>query len=533
MSAQGEGSDLCAMSGSGRPECAHCGDECRVDIVEDNRHFCCHGCLSVYRILHDKGLGQFYTIEQTPGARPDKRDANKFLFLESEEVCDELLDFKDGDRARVTLFLPAIHCASCVWLLENLHSVDGRVLSSEVNFIKKEAYITFNPNQIALKELAELLDKVGYPPRFGGSRRQQKAGKTDRSLLKKLAVAGFCFGNIMLMSFPEYLNPDESFVVGYRTFFSVAILLLSLPVLLYSASDYLRSAYTSIRVGTMNLDIPIALGILVLYTRSCYDIVAGLGPGYMDSFAGFVFFLLVGKWFQSKTYHYLSFERDYGSYLPMAVTVVREEVSEVVPIHRLEAGDVLLIHNNEILPADVELLSDQARIDYSFVTGESRPTVKKKGEQIYAGGRQKGANIEVSVRKRVDQSYLTQLWNQQVFDKPPTDTIKNLTDKLSRVFIWVVLGVALISAIIWWIEDAAMIPNVVTAVLIVACPCALALSFPFTFGNAIRAMGKRKLFLRNADVVEEMNRVTDIVFDKTGTLTEGGGATGDLCRRAI
>ncbi len=504
--------------------CAHCGDKCPdKTITFDTHYFCCHGCSSVYQILNENGLSQFYDINSNPGNKPKDSNKHRYLYLENEEICNEILDFQDGELARVSLFIPSIHCVSCVWLLENLNKVSDAVVASQVNFLKREAQISFNQEKLSLRELAELLDKIGYAPIFEKKKNESHPKRDQRKLIKKVAVAGFCFGNIMLFSFPEYLNPDRTFAEDYRDFFSGIILALSIPVLIFCAKDYLVSAYKSIRIKQLNLDVPISIGIIALYAKSCFDIIYGHGPGYMDSFAGFVFFLLIGKWFQSKTYDYLSFERDHDSYMPLASTVLREDQTFICPINDIKIGDHLLIHNDEIIPVDGILLSEDAFIDYSFVTGESRSTKKQKNEKVYAGGRIIGSQVKIICEKVSNQSYLTDLWKQKAFDKQKESTLKKTTDTLSRYFIYAVLAIAILSGLIWSFIDPEQIPNVLIAVLIVACPCALALSFPFTYGNTIRAMGKQGLFLRNSDVVDQMSDITDIVFDKTGTLTLNHG----------
>ncbi len=502
-------------------KCFHCGDDCGSAPVEaDGKLFCCSGCKTVYEIINSTHLDDYYKYEKSPGIKPSFSNSDKYKFLDVEEIADEFFDFKEGDIRRVRLFLPEIHCSSCIWLLENLHKLNDGVITSEVNFVKKEASITFNVSSLSFMELATMLDRIGYPPKFSGGNENKQSG-TSREMIYKLGVAGFCFSNIMLFSFPEYLNFDASFL-QFRSFFSWLILGFSIPIILYSARDYWISAYKALRAKTLNLDVPITLGIFVLYSRSVYDILTHNGPGYMDSFAGFVLFLLIGKLFQNKTYQALSFERDYKSYFPLAVTVLKDGKEVIIPIHNVNEGDEILIKNEEIIPADATLLSEKAQIDYSFVTGESKPITKYKTEEIFAGGKQIGDAIRLKINKKVEQSYLTQLWNQKAFDKEnQKKSLKELTDKLSEVFILGVIIISAITALIWYFIDPSNVINIVTAVLIVACPCALALSIPFTFGNALRVAGRNKLYLKNADAIEQLGKVTDIVFDKTGTITTG------------
>jgi P-type Cu+ transporter len=500
-------------------ECFHCGNEnLRTELKFDQKYFCCNGCLTVYQVLQHNELGNYYSIEDSPGVRPNQIEDHQFAFLQNEDIASSFYQFSEGDTKIVTLFLPEIHCSSCIWLLENLSKLNPGIKQSEVNFIKKTATVTFNSSAISILELCRLLLRIGYEPQLGQKGSNVETASNKKTFLK-LGVAGFCFGNIMLLSFPEYLGQDESFQLQFRTFFSTLILLLSIPVLLYCASDYLKSAYKAIRSKTINLDIPISLGILTLYSKSCYDIFMGSGPGYMDSFSGFVFFLLIGKWFQLKTYQALSFERDFKSYFPIAVSRVNQTEESIVAIEDIHIGDRILLRNNEILPVDAILKSNESHLDYSFVTGESELVLKRQGERIYAGGKHQGKAVELEVIKTVEQSYLTSLWNKEIFQSTKDEKQNELSERLSRTFIWVVLGLSTLAGISWLFIDPSASFNVITAVLIVACPCALALSIPFTYGNALRIYGKNKLYLKNALRVSLFAEITDIVFDKTGTIT--------------
>lgn len=498
--------------------CYHCGDEViGKGIFFDEKAFCCNGCKSVYQLLKDNNLDGFYSLEEKAGARPSESNQHKYAFLGVDSIRTKFIDFEDEKSARVTLFLPQIHCSSCIYLLENIAKIEPAIYSCQVNFAKREAAIIFDREKLSLEQLAILLDRIGYAPNFGN--RNQTEKKLDKTFLYKLGIAGFAFGSIMLWSFPEYLgiegdNPE------FRNFTSYLSFGVSLPVLFYSASDYFISAYKALRYKSLNLDVPITIGIIALYLQSSYSIFAGYGPGYMDSFAGFIFFLLIGKWFQNKTYKMLSFERDYTSYFPVAVTRIKNSEEEIIEIEQLNIGDNILIRNEEVIPCDSILFSETAKIDYSFVTGESIPINKIKGDFIYAGGKLIGQRIELKVEKESNRSHLTQLWNDVKSDKKSSTGFK-YQDKLSVYFLIIILIIAGLSALAWAFVDPSRITHIIVAILIVACPCALALSAPFTFGNVMRLLGRKGLYLKDTTVIERINGITDIVFDKTGTLTNG------------
>lgn len=504
--------------------CFHCGDPCLdVEIIHQQKCFCCHGCKTVYEILHDNDLSYYYDLEKTPGISP-REIAGKYDFLDNEAIVEKLLEFNDGNTQIVSFLIPSIHCSSCIWILENLNKLNFAVKSSQVNFPEKTVRITYDSSETALKELVLLLSRIGYEPYISLDDSEKKKKNVNRSLIYKLGVAGFAFGNIMFLSFPEYFEHSEFWLDQFKPFFRWLMFAFSLPVVFYSGSGYFTSACKGLRSKILNIDVPIALGIAVLFIRSTIDIVFDLGTGFFDSLSGLVFFLLLGKFFQQKTYSYLSFERDYKSYFPIAVTRLIKNaegttIEEQAEVYTVKKGDRLLIRNNEIIPVDAILIRGNALIDYSFVTGEAEPISKQSGDKLFAGGKQQAGILEVEVLKPVAQSYLTQLWSNDVFSKDNAGIFESITDSISKRFTVVLLSIAFIATGIWLMVDPAKAFNVFTSVLIVACPCAIALAAPFTLGNVLRIFGREKLYLKEASVIEQLAKLDTVVFDKTGTLT--------------
>ncbi|MFK8006292.1 MAG: heavy metal translocating P-type ATPase metal-binding domain-containing protein [Saprospiraceae bacterium] len=503
------------------PNCFHCGENCNGKIVLfSEKSFCCQGCKMVYEILNEKNLCQYYELEEQAGVSLRGKKSPQFAWLSDETIQTQLIDYQEDNLTKIHFLLPSIHCASCIWLLENLFKFNEAILDSKVNFLKKEIYLTFDNSKISLRQLAELLASIGYAPEINlGDLDKSQRKKIDKKIIYQLGVAGFAFGNIMLLSFPEYLGLDEINAIGFQKWFGYLNILLALPVLFFSGKDYLQSAWRSLRRWNLNIDVPISIGILTLFGRSIFEILSGIGAGYLDSLAGLIFFLLIGKWFQQITFNHLSFERDYKSYFPVAALL---QNGETTPIQNLQAGDIIIIKNKELIPADGILLKGQGAIDYSFVTGESESITKKNGDQLFAGGKQIGTTLEIQITKTVSQSYLTQLWNDAIFSKKEKN-IQNqtqyLADKIGKYFTYVILTIAFLTLAYWLTIDVGKAINAFTSVLIIACPCAVALSIPFTFGNAIRILGRNGLYLKNIKVIEQFQQITSVVFDKTGTLT--------------
>lgn len=509
--------------------CYHCGENCKGEVLNfDEKQFCCEGCKLVYELLAENSLCTYYNLNTAPGkSQKVSGFRGKYDYLNDEGVAEKLIRFSDGNSTHLIFYIPKIHCSSCIWLLENLNRLNEGIGSSSVNFLKKEVTIVFNIEKVKLSEIAELLARIDYEPLINLDMFEQKApSKSSYEPIMKIGLAGFCFGNSMMLSFPEYFSfGDFKGQENLSYFFGYLNLLLSLPVFFYCASGFFVSAWKSIRYKYLNIDAPIALAILVTFLRSVYEILSHTGSGYIDSMTGIVFFMLIGRYFQNKTYEILSFERDYKSYFPVGVTVTEngKEISRVVS--ELKKGDHIIIRNNELIPADSLLLSNYTHIDYSFITGESEAVKRKVGELIYAGGKQLDGAIELVVQNPVSQSYLTQLWNKDKGAR--VEQNDTYVDKINKYFTLVVLSIAFLSAVYWLPTDSKKALNALTAVLIVACPCGLLLTTTFANGNIIRIMGRNKFYLKNATVIEKLTKINTIIFDKTGTITHGSHV--DFC----
>lgn len=500
-------------------KCYHCGDDLSGRHHHTDGHqFCCLGCQTVYQVLHSSNMQQYYRYNTHPGKKKTTA-VSHYEYLDESAITDKLIDYKDGEITIVTFFIPVIHCSSCIWLLERLYRLHPGIVSSKSDFLKKQVTITFRQHEISLRGLVQLLVDIGYEPKITLQDVVKEARRfSQKPLVAKIAVAGFCFGNSMMLSFPEYFGM-AAFEARYAVFFGWMNLAFALPALLYSGRDYFHSAWQSLRQRQLNLDVPLALGIAVLFIRTAWEVVTVTGPGFADTLCGLVFFLLVGRWVQQRTYHHISFERDYRSYFPVAVTRIGAEGEKPVPISELKVGDRILVRNGEIVPADAMLLNGSAAIDFSFVTGESAPVEKVLGEIIYAGGRQTGEALELEVVRPVSQSHLTKLWNNEAF-KPYERRFRTFSNTISRYFTMVLLTIAVLATAFWLVNgDSARAWGAFTAVLIIACPCALALSSPFTLSAALGIFDRNHIYIKNAAAIEQLAAIDCLVFDKTGTIS--------------
>ena len=498
--------------------CYHCGNNTKETLYTlDEKQFCCIGCKSVYQILSSNNLCDYYAYNDSPGQK-QKYGLQQFAYLDEESIAKDLVDYMDENIIKVTFYIPSIHCSSCIWLLEHLYKLDSGVVHSRIDFLKKQVSVTFKRQEISLRKVVELLASVGYEPLISlQDVVKEKQGSVNRSLILRIAVAGLCMGNVMLFSFPEYLGLS-AFEQHFKALFGWLNLVFAIPATFYCGWPFFSSAWAGLRNKMINLDAPLALIIAVLFLRTAFEVVSNTGAGFADTLTGLVFLLLMGRWVKQRSYYHLSFERDYRSYFPVSVTVLKDAVEKPSAIGELKVGDRVVMHNNEILPADSILMKSEAQFDFSFVTGESEPVEKVAGEIVYAGGRLVGEATELEVIKPVSQSYLTNLWNNENFNDG--NAAKTFNDTVAQYFSLVSFSIAIAAAAYWLsLADSHKAWTAFTAVLIVACPCVLSLSTPFILSAVLGIFDKHEFFLKNTDTVERLAKTDTLVFDKTGTIT--------------
>ena len=499
-------------------KCFHCDDETSNPITEHGHHFCCNGCKTVYEILNENDLCNYYDYSSNPGVKPDENTVYPFKHLDSPVAIEKLTVYEDEKVRVVRLHLPYMHCSSCVWLLEKLSKINSAISYSKVDFFRKEIKITYLKDEIKLSEVVGLLHRLGYAPNLSLASDSSKKSLNKNRILK-LGIAGFCFGNIMLLNFPEYV--DSSFKTvspEISKWFSIIAVILSLPALIYSASEFFISAYKALRMKTLNIDLPISIAILATFIRSLYDILLGYGPGFLDTLCGIIFLMLLGRWFQDYTYKNIYFERNFKNYFPLFISKIKDGIKSSVQVEGLVSGDLVEIRHGEILPADAILRSETALFDMSFITGEAKTIQKKKDNYIYAGSKLEGSKAQFLIVKPVSRSYLTGIWENEK-DQEKLEQESNYTEKIGKYFSLAILIISIIGFISWSLTGLAEAFNVFTAILIIACPCTILLAHAFTYGHAIRYLGRIGVFLKQNGVINKLASINHIAFDKTGTLT--------------
>jgi P-type Cu+ transporter len=515
--------------------CRHCGSDCGPEPVRAGRDlFCCHGCATVFGLLAEHGLSHYYECEVTPGVSQraaEPRPLDRFAAFDDPAVAASVRLFDDGQIAGAVFAVPDLHCGACVWLLERLWRVDEGIVRTEADLVRRTVQVWYRPERLSLREVAERLASIGYEPAIetpaDPSHTKSAAGaaaRSRRTLLLQIGVAGFAFGNAMIFSIPRYAN-GGAVDPFQQSLFNSLNLALAAPVLFFSASGYFTAAWRALAARTITLDVPVALGLIVLFARSVSDIVSGRDAGFLDSFTGLVFVLLLGRLFQQKTIAHLSFERTFRSFLPLSVQVEGPHGPRPTPVDRVVAGDRLVLRGYEVVPVDAQLLDEAGCVDYAFVTGESTPVALRRGATVQAGGRVVGSRLHLLALSRASDSRLAALWTNPAFSTAKTSAFATLSARFGAGFTLITVALAGAGAWSWW-PDAGMAVQVFTAVLIIACPCALTVAAPIALGTAMETLSRHGLYLRRPAVALELARIDAIAFDKTGTLTMArAGAT--------
>ncbi|MBU3678568.1 MAG: HAD-IC family P-type ATPase [Candidatus Kapabacteria bacterium] len=503
--------------------CFHCGTESGIGApAADGHTFCCQGCLSVYDLLRTHDSCQYYQFDDSQRRRPAAEPEDRFTGLDRAFATTASPGI--AVRSTIHLRLPDMHCAGCVWLLERLSRFDSGILASRVDLLHQTVVVDYNNDETSPSAIARLLDSLGYPPAIGNIAAEgRNPSSARRTLTTQIGIAGFAAGNVMMIGLANYIAGPGGLDPLVQKVLTVVEIGLSALVLVTCTQPWLRAAWGSLRRGVVSLDVPVSIGILTIFSRSLFDILTGRGEGFLDSFTGLVFFLLVGRLFQQRAFESLEFERSMHSFLP--ITAMRRNGNDVetIGIDELQRADVVVVRNGEVIPADAILLHTVGVVDYAYLTGEVEPIECRPGTMLYAGGRVLGRALELSVVKPSSSSMMASLWSRQDIH---TDrrSIESTRERFGLAFTASVLGVA-IGAAMWWLPNMDMALNAFTSVMIIACPCALTLAMPITFGTAMGVLSRRGIFLKNVATLSELQRVTHVTFDKTGTLTRPHTAT--------
>ena len=511
--------------------CAHCDLPVPEGLVRrDGPSYCCVACESVRSIIEGLGLEQYYALrERLPGDRRSAVQlARDFAEFDDPEFSQASQSSAPNGRRRIELYLEGVHCAACIWLVERVPQLLPGVRSVRLDLGRSRAVIEWDPEEVALSEIAQQLNRLGYPPHpFHGVEAERAAQRERRDLWIRLAITGAVAGNVMMISFALYGGQFHGIDHSLHQTLRWVSLAVSVPSLIWGGGWFFRGAARALRQHRLHIDLPVSLGILAGFGHGAWNVMRGSGEIYLDSVTMLIFLLLGGRLLErgqqrraaeaAELFHSLSPSQarriDTG---PSG-----EEQERSVPASSLTPGRRIRVHAGETIPADGVLSRGRSDVDRSLLTGESIPVPIAVGDAVEAGCTNLGAPIEVRVEKTGDESRLGKILASMEESARRRAPIVRLADRLSGSFIAGVLIAASITAVTTWHLDPVTAIDRTLALLIVTCPCALALATPLAVSVALGRAARRGILIKGGDVFERLRKPGVIWFDKTGTLTAG------------
>lgn len=504
--------------------CYHCGlpAEAGVSAEVDGglRHFCCQGCRAVCEAIHDAGLQGFY--RRTPEGQllgPPPEPPKDLALYDLDEIQQEVVT-GSADEREVNLLVEGIHCAACVWLIEQgLGGVDG-VREARVNLTGRRLRVKWDSTRVRLSALLQRLADLGYAAvPFDPQAAEGSIQRENRRLLYRMAFAGFAAMNLMWISIALYAGADQG---EYRGLFHWIGLLIATPTLAYSGWPFYAGAWRGLRRLRLGMDLPIAIGASITYLYSLYVTVSGSGHVYWDTVVNFLFVILVGRYLEAiSKRRAVSATQRLLDLQPRVATLRKDGEESIVPIRAVRPGDVMLVRPGETIPADGEVIRGRSRVDESMLTGESTPVARAVGDSVSAGTLNGTGSLEVQVAAVLRDSALGRIVELVESAQASKAPIQCTADRIVPWFVAVTLALAAVTFGFWVRQDAETALMAATSVLIITCPCAFGLATPMAIAVASGTGARHGILVKNGAVLETLSSIGHFVFDKTGTITEG------------
>ncbi len=505
--------------------CAHCGLVVPFErrVGDGVSSYCCLGCETAAGILRAGGLGQYYALgELRPIAvRPTGRDYAEF---DHPAFADLYVRRTVDGRAEVELYLEGVHCASCVWLVERIPLIEHGIASAELDLPRSRARVAWDPVMVPLSAVARLLDRLGYPPHpFHGVVREEMRRREDRAALLRIGVAGALAGNVMLMAFALYAGDASGMATDARQLFRWGSFLLTVPALLFPGRVFLAGAWAALRSRALHMDVPIALALVAATARGAINTITATGPVYFDGVTLLIFLLLVGRYLQQRGQRAAADAAELLHALtPRMARVVADDGSlRETPIEALLPGMEVAVAVGDTFPADGAIASGTTTVNTALLTGESDPVAIGPGEAVFAGTENVAAPVRFVVEAAGSASRLSRLLREVEEGARRRAPVVALANRLAGVFVALVLGLAVLTFVLWVGRDSAAAWDHAIALLVVTCPCALALATPLAVSVGIGRAARSGILIKGGDALEGLARPGILVLDKTGTVTEG------------
>jgi len=505
--------------------CAHCSLPIPAGI---EGLFCCGGCEVVHDAIAEYGLDKYYALREKLDAQPARTSERSYSELDDPAFQRLHVKTDGAGRAHAALYVEDLRCTACVWLIEATPRCVAGVSDVRVDLGRSRADVSWDPATTSLAQIARHLDRIGHPAHaYKGLDRDAQRRREDRALLVKLGVAGAAVGNLMLLAIALYAGLFQTMSRADTTFFRWASMCVAVPALGFAATPMFRTALGALRARRLHLDLPLSIGILAGLVWGSANVIRGTGEIYFDSLAMLVFLLLVARWIVLRHQRRASTAAE----LLLALTPSRARritlgpevrTIEEVPIEAIVEGDLVEVRAGETIPVDGVIAAGTSTIDSGLLTGESRPVEVTMHSRVHAGTVNLTAPLEivaVSVGENTRVGALVQSIEVLSSRKAP---IERIVDRIAGRFVTAVTSAAVLTFVAWWAAGSAQLgAEHAMALLIVTCPCALALATPLAVTVALGRAARRGILIKGADALERLATPGTMFVDKTGTLTEG------------
>ncbi len=511
--------------------CLHCDEPALSPLYESSdeacqKPFCCEGCLTVYQVIQGKGLGEYYSIKSDTAAfkrrAPAETSSSSFSYLNDQEFLKEF-SWANDDKQIMEFYLEGIHCLACLWLIEKLPEFVPGIYSSKLDL--ERSVVTVSITQEGKFSSAALeLSRLGYKPH--PIRKNQTTNdlkkKEERSWLIRIGIAGAASGNIMLYAVSNYGGASGS----YAELFNTISVVFAIPVFVYSAFPFYQNAWSAIRNRTLSIDIPISMSLIVGALMGIYNLMIGIHDNYFDSLSALVFLLLLSRYFLHKIQEKGLDATDLHYFYQSDSVLIQDLkcVDGYREIHPrfIKKDDVVKVRPLEIIPCDGDILEGSSHINNSLLTGESLPFKVNSGDKVFSGTQNLDQELLVKITKSTDESRLGQILKNVENGWSHRSEIIKLTNKISKYFTFTVMTLSVV-LFFYLYNSHSLIESLEGAItlMIVTCPCALALAVPLTFTRSLSMASKAGIIIKSDEVIERLSKIRNIFIDKTGTITYG------------
>ena len=504
--------------------CIHCGTETAVVDCSTDKVFCCNGCRAAYQLIGDWGLSDFYALRDRPENSSNRvNDQSRFEHFDNEEFLGMSAPKKiEGDLLETRLAIHGLHCGACVWLIENIAARTSGWKIARVNLSNHSITIVFDPAVVSLSNIARTIAQVGYEISPIVADGDAELRSRNRQLLADIAIAGFFAANAMWIAIALYAGESLGIKASYHSFLTLVGCMLGACSVLGPGRVFFRGAGAALRAGVPHMDMPIALGLSVGVVGGLINVIMDSGAVYFDSVAILVFLLLIGRWIQFRQQHRAAKSVDLLTRLtPQHATVVTPQGTKMVLAQSLTNLDIVRVSPGEPFPADGTVTDGTSTINRSLLTGESDPVKVIVGDEVVAGAVNLSRPLDIQVTAAGLDTRIGHVM-QAVEDAASTKTpIVQFADRIGGVFVIFVTVLSVITFSLWISTSWIRAVEYSTALLIVACPCALALATPLAIAVSLGQAAKRKILIQSGDAFQRLSKPGLMWFDKTGTLTEG------------